>query len=164
MTNLEALKKFSRVTGVTDPKVETIVRDQESWVSKKFTDRNATTYAAVDEGEPTGIWAEYFTHFTDQSPQEYKRYVEGNWKPHKKQEEIHREYKKFTYSDTKRNSARDKVGDDRIDQAFNDMFNNIKEDMNQLLWGDDEEYIDAEWRIADKEPLMLPAHEEEEDD
>ena len=176
MTNSEILKQFSRVTGITDPVVEQIVRGQESWVYDKFADRNTTTYVAIDEGEPmaakdVGIWAEYFAE-----PKVFKEQYEGNWKdfdndykPHKAQEEFHKSTKQYTCGGAK-NTSNDRV-DNMVSDMLDSLLYNFKDELNKNLWpngrgaafGDDEDYYDAEWREAEK-PLMLPPHAEEEED
>lgn len=161
MTSLEVLKKFSRVTGITDPKVEQIVRHQESWVYKNF-DKNVTTTMGVDEGNGKSYsvfdehvegtwpsWKEDVKKRIEQSAKDYNQFICGDWKPHKKQEEFHKSKKQYrTY-----------VSDKGYWSRFDKMINDMKKDLNEKLFSDDEEYYDADWREAEK-PLALPPHEE----
>ena len=165
MTNSDVLKQFSDATGITDPVVEQIVRNQESWVYKNF-DRDTHTYAAIDEGNGDAFnsvtWGTWPSWEEDkkQTAKDYKKYVEGDWKPHKAQEESTKSIW------------------DRIDKMTNDLHSKFHDEFNKFTWpngrgaafGDHfewthfdeyEEYYDAEWRPAEK-PLMLEAHKEEE--
>jgi len=120
-TNLELLKQFSKLTGITDPEIDT-----------------------------------------------YIQYTEGDWKPHKKQEEFHKSKKSHQATGKK---TTDDLNDDRISNMLDRLLYNFKNDLNKATWpdgrgaafGDDEEYYDAEWRVAEK-PLMLSPHKEEKED
>lgn len=173
MTNSEALEEFSRVTGISDPKVEQIVRQQESWVYNKYSDMaDSATCAAIDEGNGDAFnsvtwgtwpsWEEDVKKRTEQSAKDY-----NHWKPHKKQEEFHKSKKRY------RAYVSDKGYWDRIDKMTNDLHDKFCKEFNKFVWpngrgavfGDDEirddkEYYNAEWREV-KKPLALPAHEEE---
>jgi hypothetical protein len=172
MTNSEILEQFSKVTGIGDPKVEQIVRHQESWVYKNF-DKNVTTCAAIDEGNGDAFnsvtwgtwpsWEDDVKKATEQSAEDYKKYVDGDWEPHKAQEKFPKSKKQYRATSTK--SMWGAIN--QIHTKREEMINAIRSDFNNTLWPNgrgaafgDEEYYDAEWQEVEK-PLALPPHEEE---
>ena len=161
-TGFQTVQEFSRRTGIKDSKVDTYLQMQDggnpfanharsislpSWVHNTSTATNTTV--GVVHGEPKidydtiTFWHRKTEEQKKDREELFKRYFEGNWGPHREQEEAFKpEHRRFRHSSF-----------DRTETWKN----------TEWIFYDDSngEYLDAEYRVLDN--LELPEHDSEQD-